>query len=88
MKRLIKKYFDFIGVKNEGVKRILTIVIVLLSITIISVLYDNVFVGYLFFQDKLTYTLFCYFLILVPPPLIVGVFVKIFTWVKDGFNQK
>ena len=98
MKSLIKKYFDFIGVKNEGVRRLLTIIIVLFGFifpNLIVVMDGNdldlfyLFELYIFqeFESRWIYSLQLYLITLVPSPIIVGVVVKIFTWVKDGFKK-
>ena len=89
MKKLFNKYFnkycDFIGVENEGYRRLF-----ILSWFITPFLYGQIVDGG-FISDLLRGRedeWFGYFFILLPWSVILnGVFVKIYIWVKDGFSK-
>lgn len=84
-------YFEFLGIKNEGVKRLLVIVLVLFGLYIYPFLEDDLYfdsvIDYLLFDD-FEESLIFYFHFFITSPIIVGVVVKTFMWVKDGFSQK
>ena len=84
MKNLFNKYCDFIGIENEGYKRLF-----ILSWFITALLYGEITEGG-YISDLLWFRLedwFYYFLFFLPLSLILnGVFVKIYNWVKDGFK--
>ena len=89
MRNIYNKYFEFIRIENEGYRRITVVIIVLLMI-ITPFFFEldlDDYLDHLFFQEDLEDTLFFYFIMLFPSPIIVGVTVKVFHWVTDGFNK-
>ena len=81
MKNLFNKYCDFIGVENEGYRRILLVVNILFYFYGINWLYEDSRP-----RDDidllLTYTIPLLFSI-----FSIGVIIKTFNWVKGGFNK-
>ena len=88
MKKIINKYFDFIGVTNEGHKRLTLVLIITLGL-IFPFLFDLDLEEYfeMIFFDDLEDSFYFYLLILFPSPIIVGIIVKVTNWVKDGFKK-
>jgi len=90
MKNLFNKYCDFIGVENEGYRRLILVSIILLGIT--NPLFFNLdldeYIPTLFFlhRDGWVVTLQVYFFILFPS-IIFGIIIKVINWVKHGFNN-
>ena len=86
MKQLFNKYCDFIGVENEGYKRLLIV-----SSFITPFIYGSVVEGGFiedFFKVEINGAIRAYFIILFPISLLLnGFFIKIFNWVKDGFKK-
>jgi len=89
MKNLFNKYCDFIGVENEGYKRLLIISILLFPIIyplLVGGDIDDIFNLLLFLKDienSLTY----YLIIVLPSPIYFGIVIKTIDWVKQGFNK-
>ena len=88
MKNLFNKYCDFIGVENEGLRRILLLLITIILLPIFNVVNDSriFFFGYSDFDKIIS--------ILLPIPtgffitfLIVGLIIKILNLIKDGFEK-
>ena len=84
------KYFDFIGIENEGYKRLF-----ILSLFITPFIYGD-FIDSNYFSGRFLKNFLdldgeewvLYFLFFLPLSLILnGVFVKIYSWVKDGFSK-
>jgi len=88
VKNFYNKYFDFIGVTNEGPKRLTLVSIIILGL-IFPFLFDLDIEEYfeMIFLDDLEDSFFFYLLILFPSPIIVGVIIKVTNWVKEGFNK-
>jgi hypothetical protein len=90
MKKIINRYFNFLGVENEGYRRVLSILIIIPTIIIIFYIIDvegfDDFLEYLFFQDDIGDSFQIYFILLLPT-IIVSVIVKVISWVKEGFNK-
>jgi len=90
MKNLLNKYFDFIGIENEGYRRLLLVVIILLGITnpLYLGLYLDEYIRTLFFLQRegwlLTLQLYIFILL---PSVIIGIIIKLINWVKNGFNK-
>ncbi len=89
MKKIINRYFDFIGIRNEGYKRLTFVLIIIIGFILPLFLGLDLerYLDMIFFNDDLENTLITYFLILFPSPIIVGVIVKVTNWVKEGFNK-
>ena len=85
--RYYLKYFYFLGVRNEGHKRLLTVIITIFGLVILPILSDDVefydYLDYLLDSDYWVFFISCLFV----SPIIVGVVVKIYFWVKEGFNK-
>ena len=88
MKNLFNKYCDFIGVENEGSRRILLLLITIILLPIFNVVNDSriFFFGYSDFDTIIS--------ILLPIPtgffisfLIVGLIIKTLNLIKDGFEK-
>ena len=88
MKNLFNKYCDFIGVENEGSRRILLLLITIILLPIFNVVNDSriFFFGYSDFDKIIS--------ILLPIPtgffisfLIVGLIIKTLNLIKDGFEK-
>jgi len=82
MKKIINRYFDLIGVENEGYRRVLSILIIISCLILpfsFGVSNINFYLELIFFQGHIDDSLFFYFLILFPSPIIIGVIVKITT---------
>ena len=86
MKNLFNKYCDFIGVENEGSRRILLLLTTIILLPIFNVVNDSriFFFGYSDFDKIIS--------ILLPIPigffisfLIVGLIIKILNLIKDRF---
>jgi len=93
MKKIYNKYFDFIGIKNEGYKRIV-IVTILLSMFIFPRFSDELsiydfddFFRYLFFDDSLEDVVLFYIWFLFLSPIVIGLIIKTYKWIKEGFNK-
>ena len=79
MKNLLNKYFDFIGVKNEGLRRIILLLIIYLNFPLYKYL-DNKYWRYYWDWE--------WVMLSIPISIFsVGIIVKIFNWVKDGFSE-
>ena len=89
MKEIIKKYFDFIGVKNEGKRRLTLVLIITLGFLLPFILGSDMdyYLRHIFFDRDFEDSLILWSLILFPSPIIVGVIVKITNWVKEGFKK-
>ena len=92
MKEIIRKYFDYIGVENEGYRRVLSILlpipIILFFLFSIPEVGEERFFNLLFFQESDWFDLYFYLLFfLLSPLIIVGVITKIINWVKEGFKK-
>jgi len=92
MKKLINKYFSLIGVENEGGKRLIIVINVLLTlmspIFLGGSLSDTIYL--LFFLGGVDESSTFYFYLLLFFPIIsiiVGGCVKIYFWVKEGFSK-
>lgn len=88
MKNLFNKYCDFIGVENEGSRRILLLLITIILLPIFNVVNDSriFFFGYSDFDKIIS--------ILLPIPtgffisfLIVALIIKTLNLIKDGFEK-
>jgi len=87
MKKIINRYFDFIGVKNEGKRRLL----------IIFIIFCYFYMGYWLDTNRRTWDFGLegdiqggIFILTVPLILSlfsIGLITKIITWVKEGFNK-
>ena len=88
MKKYYNKYCDFIGITNEGPKRLTLVLIIILGL-IFPFLFDLDIEEYfeMMFFDDLEDSFTFYFLILFPSPIIIGIFVKVTNWVKEGFKK-
>ena len=89
MKKLFNKYCDFIGIENEGLKRILLLLISIVLLPTFNVLDDSriFFFGYGDFDKIIS------ILLTIPTGifisfLIVGFIIKTLNWIKDGFKKK
>ena len=82
-------YFDFIGIENEGYRRLTLVIIIILGLIIPLTLGLDIedILDSMFFLSGLEEFLGIYLLILFPSPIIVGVIVKVTNWVKEGFNK-
>ena len=88
MKNLYNKYCDFIGIENEGSKRILLLSISIVLLPALNALHDSriFFFGYGGFDKNISILLSiptCIFIIF----LIVGFIIKTRNWIKDGFKK-
>ena len=83
MKNLYNKYFDYLDIENEGYRRILIVVIILL----IPIIFIELTKKYPSPDD-----LFKVLYVLISPPIYsiigIGVIIKILNWIKEGFNPK
>jgi hypothetical protein len=94
MKKLFNKYCDFIGVENDGLKRILIISILCLTIINFNIFYqpiENVWKSWGYWDGNKFY-IFSILIILPPISSIItmfeiGFFIKTFNWVKDGYSK-
>tara|TARA_B100000073_G_scaffold284265_1_gene245492 strand:- start:47 stop:331 length:285 start_codon:yes stop_codon:yes gene_type:complete len=94
MKNLINKYFDFIGIENEGWRRISIIFIVLMIFPIPPLVikgedFDDLIeeiVELIVFHHGVEGFLFYWGYVLLQIT-ILSVLIKTFNWVKDGFSK-
>ena len=89
MKNLFNNYFDFIGIENEGFRRIFSIIIVLGMFFLPYLIgidlddYHRYILGIMGLENFLSF----WFVVLSPSPIIFGIIIKPINWVKDGFNN-
>jgi hypothetical protein len=89
MKNLFNNYFDFIGIENEGFRRIFSIIIVLGMFFLPYLIgidlddYHRYILGIMGLENFLSF----WFVVLFPSPIIFGIIIKPINWVKDGFNN-
>jgi len=87
MKNLFNKYCDFIGVENEGNRRLLIIIIIFCYFYIIYFITDN-FTGSEFgLKGDIEEFIFIFTVPLILSFFSVGFVTKTFNWVKQGFNK-
>ncbi len=96
MKNLYNKYFEFIGIDNEGYRRISKLIIILLSAVSFPLWIE--FIYYLLeynFEIYFTDYLILFFIIItigtffliVLSSIVYGILAKTFTWILDGFKE-
>ena len=93
MKERINKYFSFIGVEDEGVKRLLLVIIVISSLLSPNLQYgwdlEDYYELFTWNEPPWDYEeiLLFYWTFFFQSLFIVGVVSKTYYWVKEGFNQ-
>ncbi len=98
MKNIFNKYFDFIGVEQEGLRRIILLIIVGWYLFCFSIIFDDGLSHYRYRvpigQDGIskivldTYRLFFHQTIMFfGIPITFSVGIKIINWIIDGFKQ-
>ena len=88
MSKYIAKYFQFIGVENEGLKRI--IILVLISwygLVLMEVGSEFIQRGLSFEIDDILDTLIAIVFMFIFIPLVFSIVMKILMWIIDGFKQ-
>ena len=91
MKERINKYFSFIGVKDEGVKRLLLVIIVISSVLSPNLQYgwdlEDYYELFMWYDENYDEIIRFYWSFFFQSLFIVGVVSKTYYWVKEGFNQ-
>jgi len=86
MKKIINRYFDFIGVKNEGKRRLLIIIIPIWSFYL-TIQFGNEIIKEFEIRDDIIQIIVGFGIPLILSLFSIGLITKIFTWVKEGFNK-
>ena len=86
IKNLYNKYFDLIGIKKEGYRRVF--VIIFFCFYLYSLYVDGV--NKVMKGDSDDFRDIIFYITFIPLywMIFLGIFTKIFTWVKDGFKKK
>ena len=88
MSKYITKYFQFIGVENEGLKRILILVsISWYGVVLMAGGEEFLQRGLSFEIDDILKTLILIVIFFIFIPLVFSIVVKILMWIIDGFKQ-
>ena len=88
MSKYITKYFQFIGVENEGLKRILILVsISWYGVVLMAGGEEFLQRGLSFEIDDILQTLILIVIFFIFIPLVFSIVVKILMWIIDGFKQ-
>jgi hypothetical protein len=87
MRKLFNRYFDFIGVENEGHKRILIIIIIFWFLYILIQVIDEI-LSVFGIRGDINEIIFGLGISLIITFFSVGFVIKTFNWVKDGFNKE
>jgi hypothetical protein len=88
MSKYITKYFQFIGVENEGLKRILILVLISwYGVVLMAGGAEFLQRGLSFEIDDILETLILIVIFFIFIPLVFSIVVKILMWIIDGFKQ-
>jgi len=84
MKKLWNKYFDWVGVENEGNRRLFMVIIIFWFFYLLIQFVDEILRG----GHDINEIIFELGILLIIPFFSVGFVIKTFNWVKDGFKKK
>ena len=86
MKKLINRYFDFLGVENEGKRRLLIIIISIWSFYLTDQ-FGNEIIKEFEIRDDIIQIIVALGIPLILSLFSIGLITKIITWVKEGFDK-
>jgi hypothetical protein len=87
MKKILNRYFDFIGVKNEGKRRLLIIFIIFCYFYISYYIDTNFSKRDFGLEGDIQGYIFIITVPLILSLFSIGLITKIITWIKEGFNK-
>ena len=86
MKKIINRYFDFLGVENEGKRRLLIIIISIWSFYLTDQ-FGNEIIKEFEIRDDIIQIIVALGIPLILSLFSIGLITKIITWVKEGFDK-
>ena len=86
MKKIINRYFDFLGVENEGKRRLLIIIIPIWSFYL-TIQFGDEIIKEFEIRDDIIQIIVALGIPLILSLFSIGLITKIITWVKEGFDK-